>query len=157
MKEKAEEKGINVADIIFKELNKIDPKESIKLRLDLAENYFKEAKELINKGDSVQASEKLYKVAEELIKLLAELYDAPEYEEFKKEGRWYTYKLQSTSLFLSKKLGDWVRRGWDTGYILHVWGFHEGKLSIDYVKEVMKDIEIMLENVREIVKNKLSV
>ncbi|WP_369610485.1 PaREP1 family protein [Sulfurisphaera javensis] len=147
---KAEEKGINVIDVILKELDKIDPEESIRLRLNLAEKYFKEAREFIDKGDPIQASEKLYKVAEELIKLLAELYDTPEYEEFKKEGRWYTYKLQSTSLFLSKKLGDWVRRGWDTGYILDVWGFHEGKLSIDYIKEVIRDIEIMLENTRKL-------
>jgi HKD family nuclease len=57
-------------------------------RIKLAENYLKETEEYLNKGDAVQASEKAYKVAEEVVKALAEKFRTPEYQSFLREGRW---------------------------------------------------------------------
>jgi PaREP1/PaREP8 domain containing family protein len=59
---KAEEKGINVEDLIIFALSKEDPREGVKLRLILAEKYMTEAEEYLKKGDATQASEKAYKV-----------------------------------------------------------------------------------------------
>ncbi len=47
---------------------KLDPGELAKARLELAGKYLSEAKEYIDRGDAVQASEKLYKAVEECIK-----------------------------------------------------------------------------------------
>ncbi len=56
-------------------------------RLELADRYLKEAKECVSKGDSIWASEKLYKVAEECIKALAMEFRIPEANEAYREGR----------------------------------------------------------------------
>ncbi len=134
--------GINVEDVL---ISRNDPKEEIKLRLELARKYMRECEEYLKNGDAVQASEKAYKVAEELIKALAEKFNLEEYQKALKEGRWYTYLLVSASSKLSQKLGDWVLSGWDAGYTLHVWGFHEAKLTVSDIIPRVEKIRKMLE------------
>ncbi|MQL54428.1 PaREP1 family protein [Acidianus ambivalens] len=141
---KLEEKGIDVTEALLDILSREDPEDSSKERISLAEKYMQESKECAEKGDVVQASEKAYKVAEEVVKALAEKFKTEEYEEFLKEGRWYTYLLGKASKTLSKKLGYWVLDGWNAGYDLHVWGFHERKYSVEDVKVSLKRIEEML-------------
>jgi hypothetical protein len=121
-----------------------DPEESSRERLKIAERYMEECTEYIEKGDAVQASEKAYKAAEEVVKALAEKYRTPEYGRFLKEGRWYAYLLSMASKTLAKNLGDWIQDGWNAAYDLHVWGFHEGKLTIEYVKVGVEKIKKML-------------
>jgi len=60
---KAEEKGIDVEDLIILAF------EGIKTRLKLAKKYLFEAEDYLKKGDDIQGSEK---VAEEVVKVLAE-------------------------------------------------------------------------------------
>jgi len=139
---RAEDMGINVEDVL---ISRNDPKEEIKLKLELARKYMRECEEYLKNGDAVQASEKAYKVAEELIKALAEKFNLEEYQKALKEGRWYTYLLVSTSSKLSQKLGDWVLSGWDAGYTLHVWGFHEAKLTVSDIIPRVEKIRKMLE------------
>jgi hypothetical protein len=139
---RAEDMGINVEDVL---ISRNDPKEEIKLKLELARKYMRECEEYLKNGDAVQASEKAYKVAEELIKALAEKFNLEEYQKALKEGRWYTYLLVSTSSKLSQKLGDWVLSGWDAGYTLHVWGFHEAKLTVGDIIPRVEKIRKMLE------------
>jgi hypothetical protein len=59
-----------VIDSIVEKL-RIDPEEEVAIHIELAERYLDEARRYIDRGDPVQASEKLYKVAEECIKALA--------------------------------------------------------------------------------------
>jgi len=47
----------------------------------------KEYEEYLKKDDAVQASEKAYKVAEELVKALAEKFKLKEYDKALKEGK----------------------------------------------------------------------
>jgi len=148
---KAEEKGINVTDLILMELSKKDPSEAIKIRLDLAKKYMAEAEEYLKKNDAVQASEKAYKVAEEVVKALSEKFNTQEYQQAVKEGRWYTYTLGESASILSEKLGDWVLEGWSNAYFLHVWGFHEGKLKVEYVSRYINPIKRMLEEAEKII------
>ncbi|ACP37721.1 PaREP1 family protein [Saccharolobus islandicus] len=150
---KAEEKGIDVEDLVLSALSRIDPKESIKLRIELAEKYMVEAEEYIRKGDPVQASEKVYKVAEEVVKALSEKFNLPEYQQAVKEGRWYTYTLGKASNTLSNKLGNWVLDGWSSAYFLHVWGFHEAKLSINDITSYLKRVKEMLEEAKKVLSN----
>ncbi|BFI76566.1 PaREP1 family protein [Sulfurisphaera ohwakuensis] len=142
---RAEEMGINVEDVLISLISRNDPKEEIRLRLELAKKYMKECEEYLKKGDAIQASEKAYKVAEELVKALAEKFNLEEYQKTLKEGRWYTYLLVSASSKLSQKLGDWVLSGWDAGYSLHVWGFHEAKLTVNDIIPRVEKIRKMLE------------
>jgi hypothetical protein len=147
---KAEDMGINVEDVLISLISKNDPKEEIRLRLDLAKKYMKECEEYLKKGDAVQASEKAYKVAEELIKALAKKFNLEEYQKTLRKGKWYTYLLVSASSKLSQKLGDWVLSGWDAGYSLHVWGFHDAKLTVSDIIPRVEKVRKLLEESEKI-------
>jgi hypothetical protein len=102
--------------------------------VDFIEKFFAEGKEYIEKDDPVQASEKLYKVVEECIKLLAEKENLPEHEEFKKEGRWWSRLLARTASTLAQRLGeDGIGDAWARAFNLHIWGFHEKALGIEHI------------------------
>ena len=88
---KLEERGIDAIDVLLDALSKVDPSESAKERINLVEKLMKECNDYLNQGDPVQTSEKAYKIAEEIVKALAEKFRTPEYEEFLKEDRWYIY------------------------------------------------------------------
>jgi hypothetical protein len=103
--------------------------------LELAERFLAEGKELIDK-DPVQASEKLYKAAEETVKAIATALDLDEAKKALERGRWTLSLLDDAVYAISERLGvkelmDW----WDSAYRLHVDGFHEARLrSIDVAK-----------------------
>lgn len=142
---KAEEKGIDVEEVLIQLIYKDDPEGEVKFRLEMAKKYMVEAEDYIKKGDPVQASEKAYKVAEELVKALAEKFNLPEYQKARNEGRWYAYLLGSAAGKLSSYLGAWVMNGWSAGYTLHVWGFHEAKWSIQDILPWVNTVRKMLE------------
>jgi len=147
---KAEEKGIDVEDLIISAISKIDPQDSIKLRFEIAKRFLSEAEDYLSKGDIIQSSEKAYKVAEEVIKALAEKFNLPEYQQALREGRWYTYSLANAAGKLALSLGKWVKEGWDSAYVLHVWGFHEGKLDLENVRLRIQDVKNLLENAQKV-------
>ncbi len=90
--------------------------------------------EYVQRGDAVQASEKIYRAAEEFVKLMAELKDIPEAREANFAGRWTrgllfsaSEKLDLTSIF-------------DTADVLHVEGFHERSMSLENVRKRGKKV-----------------
>ncbi len=137
----AEKRGLDVVDILVNAIDRSDPSSGIKIRIELAKKYLSESKDYLQRNDAVQASEKAYKAVEEVIKALAEKYNTPEYSEAIKAGRWFTYLLQRVSNTLALMLGDWVAVGWATAYALHVWGFHESKLTANDMIAYMRIIE----------------
>jgi hypothetical protein len=151
---RAEEKGIDVEELILSALSRVDLKESIKFRIELAEKYMAEAFKYLDKGDAVQASEKAYKAAEEVVKALSEKFNLPEYQRAVKEGRWYNYMLSKASSTLSTKLGYWVLDGWSSAYFLHVWGFHEAKLTTSDNTSYLNRVKEMLEEAKRVLNEK---
>ncbi|WP_054854542.1 PaREP1 family protein [Vulcanisaeta distributa] len=143
--EKVQERGFDIEDLVMYALMnamKLDPGELAKARLELAGKYLSEAKEYIDRGDAVQASEKLYKAVEECIKALAEKFNTPEYQEAIKEDRWFTHLIGRAARTLSSRLGESrIVDAWSRAYDLHVWGFHEGKYGIDQVRVDLPLIE----------------
>jgi hypothetical protein len=105
--------------------------------LELAERFLSEGKELIDK-DPVQASEKLYKAAEEAVKAIATVLNLDEARKALEKGRWTVSLLNDAIYAISEKLGvekiiDW----WDAAWFLHVEGFHEARLrSVDVAKRL---------------------
>jgi len=121
--------------------------------LELAERFLAEGRELIDK-DPVQASEKLYKAAEEAVKALAKLFNLPQAGEAEKLGRW-TAELLFKAVFFSalvKRFGEDVRNWWHTAWVLHVEGFHEARLDSDYVTSSYSHIESLVNLVKKVVK-----
>jgi plasmid stabilization system protein ParE len=74
--------------------------------LELAEEYLREVEDYVEKGDAVQASEKLYKAVEECVKALAQRYTTPEHQAALKEGKWWTQMLGKAAKRPSKILRE---------------------------------------------------
>ena len=102
--------------------------------MSVVRSLLSESEVYIDRGDVVQASEKLYKAAEECIKLLAKHLGLREAEIAEEKGRWTVTLLERAVEALTDKLGADVRIGWDAANYLHVWGFHEAKIEIEGVK-----------------------
>ena len=105
------------------------------------ERYLEEGRRYIRAEDVVQASEKLYKAAEEAVKSLSKLYAPDVYNEASAKERWTSGLLFKAAGEIADKLDSGVKHCWDAAWTLHVQGFHEGKLDINYVAKGVKDIE----------------
>jgi len=120
------------------------PFDDARKRLELAEKFLSEGRELIDK-DPVQASEKLYKAAEEAVKIIAIALKLPEADEAVKRGRWTTGLLESAVISIMKRLGvNELYHWWDSAYKLHVDGFHEAKLRSDDIRLRLGDAEALV-------------
>ena len=104
--------------------------------------FLDEGKNYIASGDSIHASEKLYKAAEEAVKSLSQTYGNGVWDEVQEKGRWTSPLLFKAVVQIARILkNEDIRHYWNTAWTLHVEGFHEGRLDIDYIKEETKDIE----------------
>ncbi|MEM3546173.1 MAG: PaREP1 family protein [Candidatus Bathyarchaeia archaeon] len=157
--EEAKRRGIDIGDLILKVLAqelKLDPEEVSEARLELASRFFEEANAYLEKGDAVQASEKLYKVVEECIKVLAEAFNIPQVEEVEGRGKWDTWLLGMASTDLSKTLKeDRIRLAWKDAYDIHIWGFHEAKYRVEDVKAALPLTEWLLNFTKQTMIRKL--
>ncbi len=142
--EKAEELGVDLQGVVVEALAKalsLDPEEEAEAHLELAKRYLREGEKLAG-TDPVQASEKLYKAAEECVKAAAKLLSLREVlERVKARGRWTVTDLERAVAAASKKLGEELRIGWDAANYLHVWGFLEAKLDQEAVKARLPYVE----------------
>ena len=150
-------KGIDIESYIIDLLTKmfnLDPIVSVESHLELSMKYLDEGKSLIDKNP-IQASEKLYKAAEEVVKALTIYFNLSDIiEKVDERKMWTITKLDKASRMISEKLGKWFRSSWDTAWALHVWGFHEEKLDSESVRDRLPDIEKMVMEAQKIVKRK---
>ena len=138
-----------VIDAIIEKL-RMNPEEEAAARIEIAEHFLEEARKYVEKGDSVQASEKLYKAAEESIKALASHFRVPELDEVRKRRKWDTWLLGKAATSLAEKLGEErVRVAWALAYDVHVWGFHEARYGIREVSHTLPYVEWLLQHARE--------
>jgi hypothetical protein len=114
-------------------------------RIEIIKNLLAEAEEYLAKRDAVQSSEKLYKAAEECIKLLSERFNSPEVKEAEEKGRWTVTLLEKAVRKLFDKISIDVQIGWDAANYLHVFGFHEAKLEAENVKARIPLIKRLME------------
>ena len=112
----------------------------------LALEMFNEGLGFIEKGNVVQACEKLYKAVEEGLKALAIARNLDEAREAMEKGRWTVSLLDKAA----RRLGDTVERAWETGYFLHVNGLHEVRIDIDDVKYRVPIIEALMREVEKL-------
>jgi hypothetical protein len=117
----------------------------ISKRIEIIKNLLAEAEEYLAKGDAVQSSEKLYKAAEECIKLLSERFNLPEVKEAEEKERWTVTLLEKAVRKLFDKISIDVQICWDSANYLHVWGFHEANLEAENVKARLPLIKRLIE------------
>jgi len=119
--------------------------------VELALKYLEEGRRLIDR-DPVQASEKLYKAVEEVVKALMMYYRLNDIlDRVNERGRWTVTELEKAVEAISERLGEWFRVAWDEANYLHVWGFHEAKLDADAIKVRQSNIEKMVKKTQEII------
>jgi hypothetical protein len=114
-------------------------------RIEIIRNLLAKAEEYLAKRDAIQSSEKLYKAAEECIKLLSERFNLPEVKEAEEKKKWTVTLLEKAVRKLSDKISIDVQIGWDAANYLHVWGFHEAKLEAENVKARLPLIKRLIE------------
>ncbi|MCD6095955.1 MAG: PaREP1 family protein [Thermoprotei archaeon] len=107
-----------------------------RIKVEELKRRFREALEYISKGDAVQAAEKLYKVAENSVKILSEINRLPEYEVARKQGTWWTKLLNRAARRLRDIYGEEIIDAWTTAYKFHQMGFHEEQLTAE---EILKE------------------
>lgn len=109
--------------------------EDISQELTKIKRFLQEAKKYLDENDIVQSSEKLYKVVEDGIKLLARERGIKEYKIVMKSKRWLIDLLESASYTLSSLLRNRIiKDAWLAAYNLHVFGFHEERLESQIIR-----------------------
>ncbi|MFP3483618.1 MAG: PaREP1 family protein, partial [Caldivirga sp.] len=118
--EEARRRNIDIEELILDAVLMIlsdDPEAVIEARLEAAERYLNEARDYVNRGDAVQASEKMYKVVEECIKALAQAYNIEEYVKASEEGRWWVSLIGKAARRLAGILNEpRVEFTWSVAY-----------------------------------------
>ena len=151
-------RGFSLEELVIEALTRaanLDPQLPIEHRLELAEKYSSEAEEYEKKGDAIQASEKLYKVAEECIKALSEIFKPSALKEVEIRGKWETWLLGRAAAELSRELKEeLVHLAWSKAYEIHVWCFHEGKYRMEHVEVAAPYIKKLLEYTKAITERK---
>ncbi|MCG2892027.1 MAG: PaREP1 family protein [Vulcanisaeta sp.] len=114
--------------------------------------YLEEGKGLIDR-DPVQASEKLYKAAKEVVKALTTHFNISEVlNTVNSRGRWTVTELEKAVRAIARKIGGWFVDAWDAANYLHVWGFHEAKLEPDGIRIRLPHIERMVSEAQKLIK-----
>jgi hypothetical protein len=120
--------------------------------LELAERFLEEGKALMDK-DPIQASEKFYKAAEEVVKTLTVYYNLSDIlKTIERKGRWTVTELEEAVELISQRVGEWFITSWDSAWAVHVWGFHEAKLNSKAVKIRVPYIERMVLEAKKLIR-----
>ena len=112
LKRESKKKGITENELILEALSEflnLDPEERAKLHSSLSEKYLKEAEELLNKKDYVQASEKAWGAASQIVKAVA----AKKGVELRSHGELHRFVAE-----ISKR-NDEIRKLWQSAGMIH--------------------------------------
>jgi len=130
-----------VGEAIFKQLGIDDPEAMVGLHLKLCEKYMREAEELLEKKDYVQASEKAWDAASQMVKALA----VKEGRELRSHASLWKYVDE-----VAERLGDVeLRHLWGRANNLHQ-NFHENWMPPREVELSVRDVKAFLEKLRRI-------
>jgi hypothetical protein len=146
LREEALKKDISMEELVVEILSKalnhtLDPSEKVELHLKLAERFLREAEEFLAKGDYVQASEKGWGVAAQMVKAVA----AKENLELRSHASLWEYIDK-----LAEKLQDVeLRRLWWTANNLHQ-NFYENWMSPRDVKYAIEDVKKFVEKLKKL-------
>ena len=129
------------SEAVLAQLNADDPATRAELHWELCEKYLREAKELLAKGDFMQASEKAWGAAAQAVKAVAA-----------REGRVLRShrELHGFLMELRMRTGDEeLRRLWHAANELHR-NFYEAWLPSEMVAEAVSDVEELVSKLRHI-------
>jgi hypothetical protein len=115
--------------------------------MELALRMLEEAREYVPEGDAVQASEKLYKAAEESLKSITYGLGLDVAKAADERGLLACFRCCYS--YFGEGWGD-VAHWWDSAWVLHVEVFHEVRLSIKHVNTRIGDVERIVKLARRL-------
>jgi hypothetical protein len=115
-----------------------------------ADVYLEEAEEFLRRGDTVQASEKYYKAAEEAIKILALALNLEILDSVKKEG-WSLKFLNRAVYQISKFLGEDIIEYWNSATAIYTVNLDLETLEL-LANDVAKLVEIANEKYNKLLR-----
>ena len=142
----ADKMGVSVeeliTDILSRTLNvPLDPGDRVEFHLRLCEKYLHESEELLARGNYVQASERAWRAAMQIVKALA----AREGRGLRSHG-----ELHREVARIAAETGDEeVRMLWQSAGMLHQ-NFYENWLPREMVEGNIKDVKRFVEKLRKI-------
>ncbi len=135
LKEEAERRGAAVDEVAVELLERalgvsLDPPERAEFHRSLAEKFLREAEELLAKGDYVQASEKAWGAAAQIVKAVA----AKAGKELRSHGDLWRFVLEVAGE------NDELRRLWHVANTLHQ-NFYGGWIPPEGVRRAVEDVK----------------
>ncbi|KUO82369.1 MAG: hypothetical protein AT718_04660 [Vulcanisaeta sp. JCHS_4] len=146
LREEAEKAGTSEEELLVEVLSerfgeRLDPDTEIEMHLRLSEKELMEAEEFLRKGDLVQASEKAWGAAAQIVKAVA----AREGKELRSHAELWRFVDE-----VARRLNDVeLRRLWRTANALHQ-NFYENWMPPDDVKYAIEDVKEFIEKLRKL-------
>jgi hypothetical protein len=148
LKEESRRTGASEEELIVEALSKmfgepLNPEARVEIHLKLSEKYMMEAEEFLRRRDLVQASEKAWRAASQIVKALA----AREGRELRSHG-----ELHRQAAKIAGETGDEeIRILWQSAGMLHQ-NFYENWLPPEMVEGNIKDVKKLVEKLRHLLK-----
>jgi hypothetical protein len=152
LKEVSENTGVSEEELITEALSKVlkeslDPEAKVELYLKLCEKYLSEAEDYMSKKDYIQASEKAWSAAAQIIKALA----AREGRDLRSHKELHEYLAYTV-----RKVGDIeLRRTWSAAGELHR-NFYEAWLPPELVNGYFEDVKEFVNRLRKLLQRAAS-
>jgi hypothetical protein len=146
LRRESEKVGVSEEELILEALSKmlnepLDPETRVEVHLKLSEKYLRDAEDFLAKGDYVQASEKAWGAASQMVKALA----AREGVELRSHGELHKYVAK-----LSKERGDReIMTLWFSASSLHQ-NFYENWFPEEAVRNGVENVKSFIEKLRKL-------
>lgn len=146
LKEESEKTGVSEEELILEALSKalnepLDPETKVEIHLKLSEKYMKDMEDLLAKKDYIQASEKAWGAAAQIVKALAAKED--------KELRSHTSLWQFVDELAEKLQDIELRHLWSRANSLHQ-NFYENWMPPRDVTYAVEDVKKFVERIRKL-------
>jgi len=146
LKEESERTGVSEEELVLEALSKflnepLDPETRVETHLKLSEKYMRDAEDFLSRKDYVQASEKAWGAAVQMVKALA----AKRGVELRGYG-----ELHREVIRVAKEVGDdEMRLLWQSAISLHQ-NFYENWLPPEMVEKNIEDVKKFLDKSRRL-------
>jgi len=151
LKEESEKAGVSEEELVLEALSKIlneplDPETRVEAHLKLSEKYMEDADDFLSKKDYVQASEKAWGAAAQIVKALATRGGV----ELRSHG-----ELHKEVVKIAKEAGDdEIRLLWQSAISLHQ-NFYENWLPPEMVEKNVEDVKRFIDKLKNFLHHKM--
>jgi uncharacterized protein (UPF0332 family) len=128
-----------ISETILKNIGISNPKTKAELHIKLCEKYLQEASELLMKKNYVQASEKAWGAASQIVKAIA----VKDGKELRSHKELHEFIAKLTEKLKDKELG----RLWRSATSLHQ-NFYENWFTEDQVKDGVEDVKLFVNKLK---------